>query len=520
MKKIVNIAYSLCKDIKIYLIWILALVFSILEFFIAKGIINLEQNFILKNIILLIILTLVLALINYYLNKITYLKQKQYKQKIDTNIIISLSKIYYKKIEDGLDGEIITLLISDSDTISNAYVVDLTKIIVGIFSFVSAVIFGIFTSVPLTIFSLLLCPLSILIFKYIANKVEKAWEARQESLDESQEILQEIFINRFLIRIFKSENFAIKLLKEKYGVFTTNNYENARLQWLLYTLTILSGLLFDTLTLMFSFYLILSNRLSIGAFIAFSILTKNYTWIFYELPNYLIKIKTAEVSFNRINEFIVLNSENIPFNEEVNNLKLENISFSYDNETEIIKNINLEINSKKDKLIISGESGSGKTTLLKILLGLYKPSKGNFYINNKKVINIPKNIFSYVPQQIELFPFTIKENILLGRNVSADKLNRIIEKVGLKNTILEKGLDHVINLTDNIDLSSGQIQKIAIARALVEEKILILDEPFANTDLESENTLSKFLEDLDIPVILISHRDTNFFKKARILSLN
>ena len=100
MKKIVNIAYSLCKDIKIYLIWILALVFSILEFFIAKGIINLEQNFILKNIILLIILTLVLALINYYLNKITYLKQKQYKQKIDTNIITSLSKIYYKKIED------------------------------------------------------------------------------------------------------------------------------------------------------------------------------------------------------------------------------------------------------------------------------------------------------------------------------------------------------------------------------------------------------------------------------------
>ena len=213
MKKIVNIAYSLCKDIKIYLIWILALVFSTLEFFIAKGIINLEQNFILKNIILLIILTLVLALVNYYLNKITYLKQKQYKQKIDTNIITSLSKIYYKKIEDGLDGEIITLLISDSDTISNAYVVDLTKIIVGIFSFVSAVIFGIFTSVPLTIFSLLLCPLSILIFKYIANKVEKAWEARQESLDESQEILQEIFINRFLIRIFKSENFAIKLLK-------------------------------------------------------------------------------------------------------------------------------------------------------------------------------------------------------------------------------------------------------------------------------------------------------------------
>ena len=166
-----------------------------------------------------------------------------------------------------------------------------------------------------------------------------------------------------------------------------------------------------------------------------------------------------------------------------------------------------------------GKSGTGKSTLLKILLGMYKPNKGKIFINDKEVNLLPKNIFNYVPQKIELFSFSIKENILMGRDISEEKLNEIIEKTNLKEFIKEKGLDYEIKLNEEIGLSSGQIQKIGLARALVEDKILLLDEPFANVDDETENKLSEFLYKINLPVILISHRGSKFIDKSKNIYL-
>ncbi|WP_064581451.1 ATP-binding cassette domain-containing protein [Streptobacillus moniliformis] len=510
---------KLCREIKVYYIWLLALIFSILEFLIARGIIKLEENFNTKNISFLLLLILLLSLIGYYLNKKIYLKEKEYKQKINTDILTSLTKKEYMKIDEGLDGEIMTLLISDSDIVSKAYISDLTKIVIGILSFIAVTVFGFLTSISLTVFSLILCPVSLLIFKYISDKIEKSWKLRQESQEDSQQILQEIFVNKIHLKILKSENFAIKLLKERYVKFLDSNYENSKLQWQLYTLSMLSGLLFDSLNLMFSFYLILNNKLTIGGFIGFSLLIRNFTWIFYELPNNLVKIKQAIVSFERINEFIhIENIDEFKVN-NISSIKLENITFSYIEGEEVLKDISFEVNGEKSKISILGKSGSGKSTLLKILLGLYKPNKGNIFINDKKVDILPKNIFNYVPQKIELFPFSIKENILMGRNISEEKLNEIIEKTNLKEFIDEKGLDYEIKLNEDINLSSGQIQKIGIARALIEDKILIFDEPFANVDNETEDKISKLLYKINLLVILISHRDSKFIQYSKNILL-
>ena len=128
------------------------------------------------------------------------------------------------KIDEGLDGEIMTLLISDSDIVSKAYISDLTKIVIGILSFIAATVFGFLTSISLTVFSLILCPMSLLIFKYISDNIEKSWKLRQESKENSQQILKEIFENKSFLKILKSENFAIKLLKDRYVKFLDSNY--------------------------------------------------------------------------------------------------------------------------------------------------------------------------------------------------------------------------------------------------------------------------------------------------------
>ena len=175
MKNIIK----LCREIKVYYIWNIAIIFAILEFLIARGIIKLEENFNSKNISILLLLILFLSLIGYYLNKKIYLKEKEYKQKINSYILTSLTKKEYMKIDEGLDGEIMTLLISDSDIVSKAYISDLTKIVIGILSFIAATVFGFLTSISLTVFSLILCPMSLLIFKYISDNIEKSWKLRQ-----------------------------------------------------------------------------------------------------------------------------------------------------------------------------------------------------------------------------------------------------------------------------------------------------------------------------------------------------
>ena len=250
MKNIIK----LCREIKVYYIWNIAIIFAILEFLIARGIIKLEENFNSKNISILLLLILFLSLIGYYLNKKIYLKEKEYKQKINSDILTSLTKKEYMKIDEGLDGEIMTLLISDSDIVSKAYISDLTKIVIGILSFIAATVFGFLTSISLTVFSLILCPMSLLIFKYISDNIEKSWKLRQESKENSQQILKEIFENKTFLKILKSENFAIKLLKDRYIKFLDSHYENSKFQWKLYTLSMLSGLLFDSLNLMFTLY--------------------------------------------------------------------------------------------------------------------------------------------------------------------------------------------------------------------------------------------------------------------------
>lgn len=202
------------------------------------------------------------------------------------------------------------------------------------------------------------------------------------------------------------------------------------------------------------------------------------------------------------------------------NLVLKNIDFKYSlKEDFVIKNLNLEI--KKNEFIgIKGESGSGKTSLIKIILGLLEPTNGNILIDNKNNINECKieymNSISYVPQNLSLLNDTILNNIAFGINkedVNLDKVWNSLSLASAKNFVnkLEEKLNFVIS-TNGQNLSGGQAQRIAIARALYHEpKIVILDEATNSLDL---NTEKNFYEDLiklkgHVTIINISHKDSN-----------
>lgn len=198
---------------------------------------------------------------------------------------------------------------------------------------------------------------------------------------------------------------------------------------------------------------------------------------------------------------------------EFNNLKIKNLSFEYEKNNKILDNINLEIN-KNEIIGIIGESGSGKTTLINLLTGLLKPIIGNIFLNEKKIshnLRSWQNLIGYVSQNNFMLDDTIKKNIILDANKTDDsKLNTILRELKLHDFISQQkeGINSLIG-ESGANVSGGQMQRIAIARALYREaQVLIFDEPTSALDSTLENQINQLLVKLKTKytIILISHK--------------
>lgn len=173
---------------------------------------------------------------------------------------------------------------------------------------------------------------------------------------------------------------------------------------------------------------------------------------------------------------------------------ISHISFSYDTKP-ILQDISLTIQSG-ERIGIVGESGCGKSTFLKILAGLLPPSSGSVSILGKSVpVDIRKYV-SVVMQSAMLLPMTIFENITLGHDYSEDSVRKVLEQVSL--------LEWTDSLPDGIhtylgdradELSGGQAQRLAIARAMCKEApLLLLDEPTASLDASTASSVMASLD--------------------------
>lgn len=224
----------------------------------------------------------------------------------------------------------------------------------------------------------------------------------------------------------------------------------------------------------------------------------------------------GQLAYEDIIRIVKMGQKNKQYKKEftkMESISLKNLSFSKD-ESDILKDISFNIKAS-DKVCIVGPSGSGKTTLISLLSGFNKETSGSIMLNDEKVtlseINWSSEI-SYISQFPFIFPDTIKNNILFYTegNVSEEKLYEICALVGLKEFIedLDNKYDTLIG-ESGLELSGGQAQRIAIARALASDrKIVILDEPTSHLDIETEFEIKEKLLELfeGRTVIIATHR--------------
>lgn len=265
---------------------------------------------------------------------------------------------------------------------------------------------------------------------------------------------------------------------------------------------------------------VIKGELTIGELITFNALLGYFIEPIKNLINLQPSIQTAVVAADRLGEILDIAPEYSSEQGKANNkiefekILISNLDFRYGTRDLVLKNINLEILCG-EKIAFVGESGSGKTTLAKLFIRLYEQEKGSIKFDSCDIrefsINQIRNSVSYISQNTFLFSGTIKENLLFGNsNTNDNDLSRVCKMCELEEYINSLPLKYNTRIEENgKNLSSGQKQRLAIARALIKNpKILIMDEATSNLDYITEktieNTINKF--SANMTTIIIAHR--------------
>ncbi|MDO7253944.1 ABC transporter ATP-binding protein [Helicobacter cappadocius] len=193
-------------------------------------------------------------------------------------------------------------------------------------------------------------------------------------------------------------------------------------------------------------------------------------------------------------------------------IELKNVSFAYNDSKPVIENFNLIIN-KGDKVAFCGPSGAGKSTLVDIIIGIYKPKKGEIFIDGFKLDNhnLPawRKKIGYIPQTIYLFDGNVAENVAFGSEMNKEKLISACKKANIWEFLEQhNGLETIVG-EGGILLSGGQKQRIGIARAIYDDpEILVLDEATSALDTDTEEKIMNEIYDVakNKTLLVIAHR--------------
>jgi ABC-type multidrug transport system fused ATPase/permease subunit len=177
---------------------------------------------------------------------------------------------------------------------------------------------------------------------------------------------------------------------------------------------------------------------------------------------------------------------------------------------------------------VVGESGSGKTTLLDIIMGFYQPSSGSIEVDDVPLsefeINSYRRLIGYVPQESVLFNLSIKDNLLWARpDASPDELKVSCRLANAEEFIsqLPAGYDTIVG-DRGVRLSGGQVQRIALARAILRRpQLLILDEATSSLDTYSERLIQQAIEQIakETTIVVVAHRLSTIVRAGRIYVL-
>jgi ATP-binding cassette, subfamily B, bacterial PglK len=374
--------------------------------------------------------------------------------------------------------------------------------------------------VTTSIFALFLL-LSIVYIKFLGKKMKQKSEIAFYERGHKSKIIHQILNAIIEVKIYNRENFIIKK-------FTDSIKKEFQSKMFLDIAGKIPKIFIEIFIVsLVCFTIVLCVRLGFNIETIISIIALYFFAALRAYPafNSFLQQKMAlingRISIEKLaNEFekSKLNSDNQKVKNSISNfdrsIEFQNVSFDYPNRDKTLNNINLKI-SKNTIIGIKGETGSGKSTIIKLIMGLLQPDSGKILIDGKELSITEDNLsdkISYVPQNFYILDDTILENIIFSEEKNKPdykKISKAIELSQLDELInsLPNGINTIVGSTGKL-LSGGQAQRLALARALYQEReILILDEATNALDSNTEKLVIENLSNLKRAktIIIISH---------------
>jgi len=434
------------------------------------------------------------------------------------NLFSRIQKIKMNSVENISAGDITYRLTEDADRVSEVIYKTAQDTIPCTLQLLAVIIYMFYLDWSLTVSTFVLAPLIILSVNSFGRRVLKASEKSQESTSNLAGLIGESINGMSTIRAFAVENW---IEKRFYKRLSTN--KNAKYK----TLKILA---FQHPVVGFVEAFGILAILGLGAArINIGLLTsQEFSSFFAAILMLIDPISHVSTNFNdykqeEASKKRLKNINQEPVEDDKGNLRkisnfegkisFKKVNFAYKKDNQVLKNINLEI-KRGEVTAFVGASGAGKSTMLALILKFITPNNGEIFIDDKnlKILNtkdIRKNI-ALVQQQPFLFSGTIIDVIRMGRNFTKEEVIESARKANAHNFIQKLPEKYETEITERgSNFSGGQIQRIAIARAILgNPSILLLDEATSALDAESESEVQKGLNRAmkDRTVIVIAHR--------------
>lgn len=349
---------------------------------------------------------------------------------------------------------------------------------------------------------------------------------------EKQATLIETLSNAETVKGTSAESFMQRRWEEVVAVSARHGVKLKMISGLSSNFAMLAQQLTTIIMIIIGVYKITAGELTTGTLIACSILTGRALAPMGQVANLMTRYYSARTAMDSLNNIMKLPTERCKSRSPLNrpnwngNIEFQHVNFSYPDEAvPSLQDINFRIKSG-ERVAIIGRIGSGKTSIAKMILGLYQASGGNVLIDGTDILQLDptqlRHNIGYVPQDVSLFFGTVKENIVISAPyVDDDEVVRVSHIAGIDDFVNAHPLGYDMQVGERgCQMSGGQRQSIAIARALLENPgVVLMDEPTSNMDDNSENRFKIRLQEYltNETLIIVTHKRSMLSLVDRII---
>ena len=452
---------------------------------------------------------------------ISYLFELHFKPKFTVKAISQYKNHVFGEITKknisaflGEDSSVyISALTNDIQAIEKGYLQDIFLLVNNILLFVGAFTLMLIYSPILTAIAVGFSLLPVIASIITGNHLAKAEEEVSNQNVKYTSTLKDSLSGFSVIKSFKVEAEMIKIFCEDVKKLSRAQSKKMRISILIELLSNAAGFTAQLGVFLIGAYMALSDKgITAGTIMLFVQLMNYVITPINVIPQCVAEMRAANSLIKKIATSLNKNVREVktsPINEIKDGIKINNLSFGYEEDKEILHDINFDFELGK-KYAIVGTSGSGKSTLLNLLMASNSKYSGEINYDTEELRNISSDnlyeIESIIQQNVFIFNATIKDNITMFQSFKEEDIERAIKLSGLSTLIKEKGQDYLCG-ENGSGLSGGEKQRISIARSLLRKsQVLLVDEATAALDKETAFQVSSAILNLEgVTSIVVTH---------------